>query len=543
MPQKLIMIMGVQRSGTTALLEAFSHGCFIAIDEVFPEYYDRDHFLRPEPEIRPLLGEWAGTVLLKPISETLRRSVLDVIEEYKDYDLQIVWIYRDPVNAIRSQQTFGFKGRALSVPELAQEWSRRNESVLECLPRFQNRVTIVNYEDLATCPGLLLCVGERLGIQAAPSFRADSGSGRKAMPREEQALVDQVTRAVRARMDKARTLLPRPGLDIPPSTHPDIYSQTFLQRPLDYFKEWRKQAPVHYLTTPNSCLVLSHADVATIINDEERFSCASYRLYSRFLGKKPTERARTNEVLEPLLTPDRLRIYADQVGAHTRRILAELADRRAFDAVADFADRLKTQMQSAFGRDDGVGNLLSEVWTASRLPSKEVADLKRSLAVLWASTAKSIAVAVYYLVANREWQERLRADPRDAQIFIKEALRLGPPWLTVRRDTLVPVKIGECRLPAGAHVYVAIAAANRDPELYERPEEFNPEGQSSQQPLSENGGCGWLEILVNAERQAVLRILLTEFPPLDANCAVANVPFGGSPQLWGPADLPVRWRQ
>ncbi len=58
--------------------------------------------LRPEAEIRPLLAQIRGTVLLKPISETFDRSVKEVLAEYKNYQLRVVWIYRDLVNVLYS---------------------------------------------------------------------------------------------------------------------------------------------------------------------------------------------------------------------------------------------------------------------------------------------------------------------------------------------------------------------------------------------------------------------------------------------------------
>src|ERR1700693_1356608 len=206
--KKIVMVMGVQRSGTTALLESLSHGGFIAFNESPSDYIYDNFYLRPEPELRSLFHEIPGAILLKPISETFRRSVREVFEEYAAYDLHIVWIYRDPVNATHSIELFGFTGRPSTVPELAEQWKERNQSVLDALPVYPDRLTIVGYEDLAESPSQLVALGRRLGIEAFPHFRGDSGSGRREMAPELQALVDEVTGKTRARLDAARTVLP-----------------------------------------------------------------------------------------------------------------------------------------------------------------------------------------------------------------------------------------------------------------------------------------------------------------------------------------------
>ena len=76
------------------------------------------------------------------------------------------------------------------------------------------------------------------------------------------------------------------------------------------------------------------------------------------------------------------------------------------------------------------------------------------------------------LLRRPELHEQLRRDPSLVPVAVEEGLRLAPPVLflirTARRDTeLAGEPIG-----AGERVIAGLAAANRDPEVYDAPDEF-----------------------------------------------------------------------
>ena len=73
-----------------------------------------------------------------------------------------------------------------------------------------------------------------------------------------------------------------------------------------------------------------------------------------------------------------------------------------------------------------------------------------------------------------EW-EALRADPERARSVVEETLRLSTPtqgmFRVVRHDTTV----AGVDIPAGSRVVVMYSAANRDPDMFDEPQQFCPE--------------------------------------------------------------------
>ncbi len=89
------------------------------------------------------------------------------------------------------------------------------------------------------------------------------------------------------------------------------------------------------------------------------------------------------------------------------------------------------------------------------------------------TSAKLLGNALRRIAEDAELQGRLRADPKLIPAFIEEVLRIeGSTKMTARlaiRDTT----IGGMPVPVGTRVMIAIAAANRDPQRWESPAEFD----------------------------------------------------------------------
>jgi len=101
------------------------------------------------------------------------------------------------------------------------------------------------------------------------------------------------------------------------------------------------------------------------------------------------------------------------------------------------------------------------------------------LASLWGiysagtdTTGTSFASIFLALVDDPDLMARLRARPELITPLVEEGLRLDPAFTTARADTLTDVRFGEVVIPAGTTVSAWLTSANRDPAVFDRPDEL-----------------------------------------------------------------------
>jgi cytochrome P450 len=91
------------------------------------------------------------------------------------------------------------------------------------------------------------------------------------------------------------------------------------------------------------------------------------------------------------------------------------------------------------------------------------------------TTTKMLTEMMRLLGENPEQFAQLRADPARARLVVEEALRLSTPtqgmFRVVTRDTTV----NGVEITAGSRVVVMFAAANRDAEVFDEPDAFDPD--------------------------------------------------------------------
>ena len=77
------------------------------------------------------------------------------------------------------------------------------------------------------------------------------------------------------------------------------------------------------------------------------------------------------------------------------------------------------------------------------------------------------------LLAHDDAQRALREDPTLLGTAVEEMLRWWTPVMVFRRTATRPVDLGGTPVRAGDKVVVSFLAANRDPDVYDRPDEFD----------------------------------------------------------------------
>ncbi len=131
------------------------------------------------------------------------------------------------------------------------------------------------------------------------------------------------------------------------------------------------------------------------------------------------------------------------------------------------------EKRRASPRDDFLTRLANEPFRGA--PIEDESIVQTMIGFLLAgheSTTAAMSSLFFHLLSRRELASAVVADDRLLSAAIEETLRLDTPFHQFRRTTTCPVEIDENELPAGSDVLVNYAAANRDPAVFERPDEF-----------------------------------------------------------------------
>lgn len=136
-----------------------------------------------------------------------------------------------------------------------------------------------------------------------------------------------------------------------------------------------------------------------------------------------------------------------------------------------------------------------------------------------------------------EQKQRLLEAPELIKPAIEEMLRFRSPNQLGNRETTAEVEIGGHRVPAGTNLHLVIGAANRDPEVFEKPAVFDI-SRSPNRHLAFAGGphvCVGLT-LARLEGRIAIERFLHSFP--DYRLLPGRVP-GGRIRFRGYAALPA----
>jgi cytochrome P450 len=90
-----------------------------------------------------------------------------------------------------------------------------------------------------------------------------------------------------------------------------------------------------------------------------------------------------------------------------------------------------------------------------------------------ATVSGAIGSSLRFLAADPDLADRIRDDPELAARHLEEALRIDSPVSLVMRFGAETSVIDGVPIPKDMPVYVMLSSANRDPTVFERPDEFN----------------------------------------------------------------------
>ena len=154
------------------------------------------------------------------------------------------------------------------------------------------------------------------------------------------------------------------------------------------------------------------------------------------------------------------------------------------------------------------------------------------------TTTNLIGSGLALLHDHPEQKQRLMEDPSTINTALEEVLRFRSPNQFGNRETTQPVSIGNYDIPAGTNLHLCIGAANRDPDVFDRPEAFNITRKPNKH-LAFAGGphvCVGLT-LARMEGRIALQRFLTRWPNYEI---LPGRQTGGRIRFHGFAHLPAR---
>lgn len=213
------------------------------------------------------------------------------------------------------------------------------------------------------------------------------------------------------------------------------------------------------------------------------------------------------------------------------------AARKLFEHVLPIIQQRRAEQP----RDDLIGFLLTVDKDGEKFTDAEIATFVRML-LLAASetTSRTFANMMVLLFEHPGVLERLRADRSLIGKAITETMRLEPVAAYLARLAARDMEIGGVTIPAGTAVSLCIAAANRDPKNYERPDELDID-RPMRPVLSFGFGphmCMGMHI-ARLEIEAAVDALL-DLPNLRLDPAYPKPVIRGM-QMRGPDSLHVLW--
>ena len=155
------------------------------------------------------------------------------------------------------------------------------------------------------------------------------------------------------------------------------------------------------------------------------------------------------------------------------------------------------------------------------------------------TTWSAIGSGLWHLATNADDQRRLREDPSLMDTAVEEVLRFYSP-VTMARYVADDVEVAGCPMQRGDKVLMNFPGGNRDPEMFERPDEFVIDRERNRHFAF---GSGIHRCLGSNLARMELRVALGTF--------LGRVPFfeladpsavtWSAGQVRGPRRVPLRW--
>lgn len=352
----------------------------------------------------------------------------------------------------------------------------------------------------------------------------------------------------------------------------DPYDEAILREPHAWHAALRDAGPFVWLNRYGMLACGRHAETARVFADHRRFVSsrgvglsdfaaeAPWRPPSIVLEVDPPYHSKTRAAIHKALSPKAIASMSGLFEAEAVRFAADLVAKGDVDGIADFAapfpctvfpramgltgtdpDRLLAygaMVFNAIGPDnalrrasmarmpqigpwlaercareaiapEGLAAALYAAADAGDVTEEEAGLLVRSLLSAGVdTTVTGLGAALHALAENPDQFAALREDPSLARGAFEETLRWASPVQAFCRTANEDCEVGGVAIPAGMKILCVLAAANRDPEVFEDPDRFDIRRNVRKHLAFGTGVHGCVgQAVARAEGEAALRAL------------------------------------
>ena len=189
--------------------------------------------------------------------------------------------------------------------------------------------------------------------------------------------------------------------------------------------------------------------------------------------------------------------------------------------------------------DDLISRLLGSEVEGEKLSIHTVAGICNLLLVAGIDTTwSSIGSALYHFSTHRDDRQRLAAEPDLLPSAVEEILRYYSP-VTMARKVTEEITIHGAAMKPGDKLLMTFPAANRDPQVFDRPEDVVLDRKQNRHIAFGTGihRCAGSN-LARMELQVALKLWFERFPEFEL-VSEEGVTWAGG-QVRGPRSVPVR---
>ena len=354
-----------------------------------------------------------------------------------------------------------------------------------------------------------------------------------------------------------------------PTVGVDPFSNDFLDNPYPHHEAMREAGPTVWLEHYGIWAMARHQEVRDALTDWQSYCSGAgvglsdfrketpWRPPSIILEADPPLHTRTRAVLTRILSPAAINVLRERLTQEAEALVERLLAKGEFDGVADLAEPypLKVFPDSVGISEDGRENLMPygnmvfngfgprndlfnkamanagpvRDWIMSKcsrealapdglgmqifravdtgeLTEAEAGMLVRSfLSAGIDTTVYGLGNALYCFASYPDQWTVLRENPNLIRGAFEEVLRFEAPVQTFFRTTTRQIDVGGVRLGEGEKVLLFLAAANRDPRRWDKPDTFDVKRRATGHMTFGTGihGCVW-QAVARLESEVIL---------------------------------------